>query len=73
MTKKEQILETIETLKKEKPEHWKRDVRVWLKELALLDDPYREHEYQGSEGAGRHGHLPSGCPRFDRMDDRSWP
>ena len=73
MSRKEQILEAIKSLKAEKPDGWKRDCRRLLNELAKLDDPYAQHEDHGTEERGRHIHRIDGCPTYDRMGDNSWP
>jgi len=73
MTQKENILKAIEILKLEKPDGWKKDCRVLLKELAKLEDPYAEHEDHGSEQRGRHIHRMDGCPAYDGMGDNTWP
>jgi hypothetical protein len=58
MTKAE-ILERIEHLKQTKPDGWKGDVREWLRELARMEDPFREHVYCGSEFKGRRARPPN--------------
>ena len=58
MTKKEFILQEIETLKREKPEHWKGTVRYYLRDLAQLADPFAEHVYRSTEAKGRHSLPP---------------
>lgn len=59
MTKKESILQIIEELKRNKPEGWKGEVRYYLRQLAQMDDPFREHVFVGSEARGRHGRPPN--------------
>lgn len=55
------LLAEIERLKKEKPPHWKGDIREILRALARAEDPFREHEYHGNESAGRRS-LPVRSP-----------
>lgn len=46
-------LDEIERLKREKPEGWRRTARYHLNDLKLIDDPFGEHEYHGTERLGR--------------------
>lgn len=73
MPKKDEILKIIADLKAEKPDHWKSEVRWYLRWLAKLEDPYGGHEDHGSERRGRSIHRTDGCPLYDRMGDESRP
>lgn len=72
MKRKKAIIAAIEELKRDKPPDWKKEVKSLLRQLAQLDDPFREHEWHGTEVLGRSVHR-ADCPSYDRMGDNSWP
>lgn len=72
MTKKQQILESLEQLKREQSPYLRSKARPLLDQLAALDDPFANVEWIGTERLGRK-EIRIDCPSYDDMGDDSDP
>jgi hypothetical protein len=72
---RQEILDEIAHLKRDKAPQWERAVKKLIRELENMEDPYWECEDHGTEERGRHSRPAKwrSAASYDRMDDNSEP